>query len=735
MSKIPAFPYPKDLPHWTSPTEGTDLPYDFVPVLPERYRPPEAPIWHHGANPNQKELLSGELRCTLKTRTPLIIGNEQVKFEALTEAWRDKITAQLHKLGIEEAIAPDKHVLFPLTLGEDGPVLIPGESLKGMFRHALGALLNVPMERVQEETFSYRPNVKVGLGQKTKPVAAQVVAYDPDRCLLQVRLIENLNAIQFLSGPPPRIQGQTVQPGRDYQRQDDQYRYLRYHHGLDCGGYFRTYAREKRGLNTPGEPKTGVWVKNPNDNIESQIRTVDPAVVRQYLDTLEHLKDHNHGHLSRNYLGNGPNPKDVQLPQLTPGDLIFGEMSLSSKRLVSFGHNFRYRWKHLNSVTQHIIAFDSEAKAWIMERRPEMTAHEDEHPENQKPPRPQALTAVRNLVGYVAQEKHPELGKLQKLKSPFDHLAGRIAFNIACEHDTDNPWNERFLEANADSLVFLHPLAQPKPSFWRGYVPGASADEARTWGDGILKLMHSKTKEPCYGLQYATRYFAGRKFYRHQLAAAHQAYHYNLYDLLALPQHKFKEKTAHSRQDLQAFLTGNQAAIARQVSQPGRRFGFTVRFKNLRPWELAALVAVLCPDRLAEAIRQQPDHFRKTWQWLENHQDGFGHKLGHGRPLGLGSIQITIDHIEGWHGPLEVNTAFLSQHLLPCLDDEVTCHWLRVLRLQPEREVRPYLLHHGSNGPQTIVQWNQNVRSQHLNHTRGVQRPHHSANRRRNPRH
>src|SRR5690606_39205524 len=56
-------------------------------------------------------------------------------------------------------IAPGKSVLCPLRAPwGKRPVVTPGDSLKGLLRHELGALLGAPMERVAERSYSYRPN-------------------------------------------------------------------------------------------------------------------------------------------------------------------------------------------------------------------------------------------------------------------------------------------------------------------------------------------------------------------------------------------------------------------------------------------------------------------------------------------------------------------------------------------------------------------------------------------------
>jgi hypothetical protein len=51
----------------------------------------------------------------------------------------------------------NKSVLCPLRpLWGKRPVIIPGDSLKGLLRHELGALLGAPMERVSEHSYTNR---------------------------------------------------------------------------------------------------------------------------------------------------------------------------------------------------------------------------------------------------------------------------------------------------------------------------------------------------------------------------------------------------------------------------------------------------------------------------------------------------------------------------------------------------------------------------------------------------
>lgn len=773
---------------WQSPTQDTDLPYDFVPVpLSSPSAPdeilvdrPEPPVWHDGANADQDKLYSGELLCTLRTLSPLLVANQHVAMEGLSEEAhaeidrapsvsrgtfasearaemlkniaeinRSESNGQLDANGANRARekanddldslikkSRNKTILFPLTLGDDGPVLIPGSSLKGMFRHAYGALLGAPLERVAAANYSQRPNADASPGPRSKACAAQVLRYDKERLELQVALIDNIACIEFVHGTVPTFSGEQAQPGISYgkgssvekkrrvlaskpnkptryrwirngggQQLGGDYVYLRYHHALDANRYFRRAAGKGSGIDHPG-----VFVPSAAIDYSAPV-WIEPAVVRLYRDTLtEHLQDANGGHLKRI---KDNHPEAIVWPELQPGDLIFVEWLLpqngSAGRVISFGHNFYYRWKSLDTVTTVAKGFDG--AGWKSEPRPETTAHPKEAPAHDGGP-PAALSTVRGMHGYVVPstgtggESVESFGALARLKDPFSRLAGRVSFNIAMERVADGDVEgKRFVKDGG--YVFLHPTGEPKPSFAPTHLPGSPA----SWGGGVLRVM--KNGVECFLLQDGGAVFAGRKFYPHQLTwnngkyAALPSMHYDLDALLR----EVPSENIGRAWELKTLLWGDQAPIAKRLSKAGRSFGFTVRFKALREWELAALAATLDPRLLIRTIAKTPaNKFTQAKAYLtqmgQGRALGLGHKLGYGRAMGLGSVQIHIDDCISWSGPCAEGAepdfeSLIGIGLLPRLDDATTTQWLRVHQLAPDRPVRPYLLHQGGS----ILNW------------------------------
>jgi len=125
-------------------------PYGFV-SLPDNFKS-AAPIWHDGTS--SKGRLSGEIRFELETLTPLLVGWERGIVGDSEAEW--PVPNSLDGVG---QLAAKKSVLCPLRAPwGKRPVVIPGDSLRGLLRHELGALLGAPMERVAERSYSYRPN-------------------------------------------------------------------------------------------------------------------------------------------------------------------------------------------------------------------------------------------------------------------------------------------------------------------------------------------------------------------------------------------------------------------------------------------------------------------------------------------------------------------------------------------------------------------------------------------------
>ena len=172
------------------------------------------PIWHDGSNAEQKDLLSGELRITLKTLSPTLVGNHQVPAEdcpnllsAAEQGCAVSWSLALTQLPEDDRAATkssksNKKFVFPLrlpdTVVKGSPVVIAGEAVRAAVRQSYAALLSAPLERINPVSGSRRPNQFVSTnGQQTCPHPAVVEKYDATTGELKVRLLDSQSLIKL----------------------------------------------------------------------------------------------------------------------------------------------------------------------------------------------------------------------------------------------------------------------------------------------------------------------------------------------------------------------------------------------------------------------------------------------------------------------------------------------------------------------------------------------------------
>ena len=631
-------------------------------------------------------LLSGEMRCTMTALTSLLAANDQYEAKDVEGAAQDEDGNIWlpRSWRITAPVKPDKKMVQPLLYGPHKQVVISGTALKGMLRHSLGALLAAPMERVGERSYSYRPNLEFtrqtnGLLREARAAIVQsfnTATKSLDVLVLPSSALQNTifvrtAAYEFL---PIKVAGELqraavpgvsisatgrrrlfVTPGAAAPLAN--YRYYPYAGGVD--GVGKLGAK----FTPPTETYSHVLVDG-DDRKRAELITVSADVLKQFDRTIDHLKDEMHGHLRNDHpllnklIGN-------ELQQVKDGieacrskvrtaeTLIYVELEHrpgKPDKIVSLGHNYRYRWRYNDTVR---------TKGGVQREVLRPLREELSNP-------PQKLSGVRLLFGYVSDDKNDGVKGVGGGAVP--QLSGRIAFNMALEVLTGNGALEtRFLNANCAFVTPLKILGQPKPSAIEEYLaqPGATARRILR-GDAGLYVSYGDTPGEKGGD------LAGRKFYPHRPAAATDP---RLY-------------TADDEDNDKETLSGNQSALARYVSKPGAQFRFTLRFRDLRSWELGAILVALEPSKLAGALPPgQP----------ANPQ--YALKLGHGRPLGLGSVRINVDATEIFdddyrltEGSSEGNAAVKAfNERAKALPDSIKKAWCDVHLFGGERKVATIL--------------------------------------------
>ncbi len=680
-------------------------PYHFVPAKGKGLVN-DAPVFHD-VQQTDEGYWSGELHCTLRALTPLLAANFQYEYRFLEKRFRERFKRLLPSSKTEADVSLAKKVIEPLFTaataeGIPKEVLIPGEALKGALRQSLGALLSAPMERVQERTLSFRPclqnaeNVRPALVAERKPQAgrlAELRIVEVGKSCSDITYVmpETEAALErFLAGRghlrqgeklddlprhAPRFAFEGVVVGVQFKSPNDRGKLLpggkqdlagyvlaRYRGGLDGEKTFaRAFGCQMSGGTTW---KAGYrWclvrcVTLGTGQIPPQsTKPVDKGILESYCLLLEHLTDRKRGHL----LSHPLKELDVQAVKKNvgcllkygpvPGDLIFVERA--GGRIVGIGHHYRFRRLYRDSIRWTTDPASSHGK-----RLRDMLCPAPIEQRVQNGARagaPERLTAARLLFGYVAQDRMEDepaaAGEplaLEIGKEDFRQLAGRVSINWAVEAPKEG--RQRFLNEGQHYLVPLRPLGEPKPSAVETYLTQEQErlGERDDWG---TLCTYGDAREDASAGE-----LRGRKFYLHQPEAADKTK--QQFELK--PGSPDWESVAQDGSKTYPIV-GEQAAIARFVSCAGTEFKFTLRFRDLRSWELGAILFVVTADgslveRLIAGLKLGPQQniperlgtwLARTKTWLDK-SPGLpllALKVGHGRPLGLGSARIDVDRI------------------------------------------------------------------------------------------
>ncbi|WP_411727712.1 hypothetical protein, partial [Methyloglobulus sp.] len=309
------------------------------------------------------------------------------------------------------------------------------------------------------------------------------------------------------------------------------------------------------------------------------------------------------------------------------------------------GHNYYYRWRYANTIR---TVWNNNGNPNV---RPILTPLKAELTANENNPKPDQLNATRLLFGYTSDRVTDPLkqnGSSNIGIGDFQQLAGRIHINSAVEVLKDGATdNSRFL--TGDQALALKPLGQPRPSAVEHYLTQPKPENLST--PFVSARLKADRKDGGQMLTYGDlpgrdtpSTLAGRKFYLHQ------------------PKAETDDSCYRATTD--EHINGNLAMLARFVSKPTTDFRFTLRFKDLRPWELGALLVTLEPEKYLKAtliklkdakpeanyhkelnniIAKLPDTDKTV---VEKKPPLFAHKLGHARPLGFGSVQLKCDAIQ-----------------------------------------------------------------------------------------
>ncbi|WP_028302065.1 hypothetical protein [Oceanospirillum beijerinckii] len=675
-------------------SESSDVsypPYHFVPN-PELPPSLSEAVLHHKTH---DDTFSGELRCELTTVTDAIFAGYQKKFSDKEEFKQLKQSAG--ELG--QRISPDqmteKSVLYPLSY--NNLTLIAGSSIKGMLRHSIAALASAPMLRVQEKTFSFRPNLGNSTKAQWRTYPAIIDAVDSDDNILRVRILHNINIQNDLSFKTDKIKEaipDTV---------------LHYKGGTDADWALATAFEECEHVQ-----KNSVIVNAP-----AKIRQIKPTVVgrdvqKLYRLTTDHLCDQQGGHISSRHPKLPDRDHQRTLAQAirenrTPqvNQLIFVEVEKRGNEfnVISLGNNYYYHWRYKDSLrtinVKNGTHFETENRretSLLPEEK--LTAYSRDNAEGDY--KPSELNVVRALFGFtpdkdqnLSQQTGTEDSSAEEIAEKGlagDRYAGRISIN----HAIEAPKSPASAVLKKNQWAALPSTGGPRASSVEFYVQQNKDNMMSTYGDSThdqISLLN------------------GRKFYPH-------------HDGSRLPY----EETPSTES-----IHSNLSPLASCVVPPQTQYRFSVRFRSLKDWELGMLLVSLSPDKLIQEFEASAvDKLKGSYQWIQsklqqNEKHIMGNKLGYGRPFGYGSCVIDIasaKHIKN-DALSSISTeqqksciqAFLTRFNCEAFDD-VLLQWLKLHHLKTGK-VFHYPPGNQKEEKETFA-FHSDLRVHHIKHRRGV---------------
>ncbi|MDD3581658.1 MAG: RAMP superfamily CRISPR-associated protein [Desulfobacca sp.] len=621
-------------------TIKTIPPYQFIPVKKiEQADYFKKLVWHN-AWP-QPDTYTGEIRCSGYALTPLLIGNEQIEWKE----YPDNDTKQQIKKVLPNKVADEHKIIHPFRFPK-GKMGIPGSQIKGMLSQVIGALTSAPIERVNERTFSFRPNNQFpprNLDHKKKPLpplpGVGIFLGLINQQLPVLRIDIDLQRLRqcFCRQDIGTLLNQLGVQNSDYNR------WLKWWNGnksidkakitqwikmfpsedipFDSGGgldglgiFARTFER----FNINDLKRTMLITKkimlDSISNDENYL-TLSPAIYQLFELTKDHLKeDHINYHPQKSEIDTHKVAESIDKNrQLKIGSLIFLEyLERNGRReICSFGFNFRYRWRYRDSVKNF---FEWQGGQWQPKIRPQF----DLSRESEQKLEEARLSPRRRLLGFVKGEK------AAAKKGYLESLAGRLSFSYAV-HVSET--------GKEIGPVPLKILGSPKASSFEFYLTQEERDlnelgTLRDYGDSARLYDPDSVGEP-----------RGRKFYLHQpLAASDQ----NCYKIL--PNADPGPGSKQSATALSLLVPDE----SKSVGMIFPHFKFTIRFENLEAHELGLLLLALDLGNDNQQVLKLVSQEAKPLQSDFYSEKGSlrAHKIGHGQPLGLGSFLIKIDRLE-----------------------------------------------------------------------------------------
>jgi len=544
-----------------------NLPYSFVPVGDEPVtRKPAVDL-----GKDDDSLYTGYINCSMYALNELCVGNSH------------------------QDLGNDKTAILPLTV--NGKILIPSYTLKGCIANFMAAYLKLPITRMNNHRYSFRPNNSFG---GTIDFGAGIVEKINDDGSMQVR--------KFKGKKYAYTQVRNQDGYYTYEDKNTKYAYLKpdpngeyfkffdYFDGIDGSGtmakLFANASTEQK--SAPSHKGFGVKLNSIDDNpLSDEIFQIGSDISGLYLETINMLMDAEIGHLcdhplvERNDIAVISSNLKHHL-QVEVNDLVIFEYAKGSDKIITFGKHFRYRWafsRDLHNFTKDYQPYDLDSL------------------------KKGEVNTIEELFGYSYGDKKVTA----KDAVPFENRSksAKVHFSFA-EHiaGTGELKKEKWVPRPGS----------PKPSSFEFYLRQnyklfLNKEQLNgvltTYGDPARKDYVNKPR------------LSGRKFY---------------YKTAHTPNNDLKEETGVDK-------TVKLCDVLHPSKQGLPLFKFKVNYQNLSLSELHLLHFSLCLGQNIIPLTDKP----LTLQNL------FCHQIGYGKNYGMGAVKIVIDCTDDKEDVIRVN--------------------------------------------------------------------------------
>jgi len=561
-----------------------NLPYGFVPIGDATV--PRKPRVNLGKDDDS--LYTGYINCSMYALNELCVGNSH------------------------QDLGNDKTAILPLIV--NGKILISSYTLKGCIANFMAAYLKLPITRMNNHRYSFRPN-NAPSGSQILTGAGLVEKINDDGSIIVKKFTENTFAFvrdNFNTQNDMVVKHGIRYTNMTYNRKKDRcldahkytignridfnipphyikessFVFYKYHDGIDGSGFLGQKADHPSFHKSFGVKLDG----STEPDFEPELYTISATKLDEYNRTIDTLARKNEGHLQDHPILTKHKIKDNQIDELatrieinstiTEGSLIFFEHIEENTEILTLGKHYRYRW----AFSHDLHSFTIDYQPWDLNSIKQGFTN-----------------TIEELFGY----SYGDIPSQDKDGIPLDNLAksAKVHFSFA-EHVSGT--------GELKKEKWLPRPGSPKPSSFEFYL--------RQNYKLFLNKEELKGTLTTYGdparMDFAQQpRLSGRKFY---------------YSTTKTPYNDAEVQEA-------VIKTVKLENILHPHNNRFPEFRFTIHYENLLIEELQLLRFALCLGENSAPTQGVPLDANNL----------LCHQIGYGKNNGMGAVKITIGNTEG----------------------------------------------------------------------------------------